>query len=290
MSSTPTSAGTTGSVPTQGTGPDAAADRELKARHRTMWALGDYPSVANEVIPELGRVLVEAAGIRTGDRVLDVAAGNGNATFPAAEAGAEVVATDLTPALLDAGRAQTPHQLAITWREADAEALPFEDAAFDAVISCVGVMFAPHHQQAADELVRVTRPGGRIGLVSWTPEGFIGQMFATMKPYAPAPPPGVQPPPLWGSEDHVRRLLGDRVEDLELVRHPLRVDRFDSAEDFREFFKTRYGPTIAVFRSIAEDAERSAALDLELDALAERFGAQGGSMEWEYLLVTARRR
>ncbi len=196
-------------------------DTDLKARHRTMWGLGDYPSVADEVIPELGRVLVEATGVAAGDRVLDVAAGNGNASFPAARAGAEVVASDLSPVLLEAGRAVSPADLAIDWREADAEALPFDDASFDAVVSCVGVMFAPHHQPAADELVRVTRPGGRIGLLSWTPEGFIGQMFATMKPYAPAPPPGVQPPPLWGSEDHVEALLGDRVEDLRFARQRL---------------------------------------------------------------------
>jgi ubiquinone/menaquinone biosynthesis C-methylase UbiE len=271
-----------------GAGPGTDADRELKSRHRTMWGLGDYPAVANEVIADLGRVLVDAVALGPGDRVLDVAAGSGNASIPAARAGAEVVASDLTPALLEAGRAEA-RDLPITWQEADAEALPFDDASFDATISCVGVMFAPHHQVAGDELLRVTRPDGRIGLVSWTPEGFIGQMFATMKPYAPTPPPGVQPPPLWGSEDHVRQLLGDRVRDLEMTRRQLRVDRFASPADFREFFKTRYGPTIAVFKAIAEDPERCAALDRDLDALAERFGAGTGGMEWEYLLVTARR-
>jgi SAM-dependent methyltransferase len=265
------------------------ADGELKARHRAMWGLGDYPSVATEVIAETGRVLVEATGIGPGDRVLDVAGGNGNASFPAAEAGADVVASDLSPALLAAGRA---HDAAgrITWTEADAEALPFDDASFDAVISCVGIMFAPHHRAAADELLRVARPGARIGLLSWTPEGFIGQMFATMKPYAPAPPPGVQPPPLWGSEDHVRELLGDLVEDVVVERRRLHVDRFASSGEFREFFKARYGPTIAVYRANAADPERVAALDRDLDALAERYGAAGGAMEWEYLLLTARRR
>jgi hypothetical protein len=135
-------------------------------------------------------------------------------------------------------------------------------------------MFAPHHQVAADELLRVCRPGARIGLVSWTPEGFIGQMFATMKSYAPAPPPGVQPPPLWGSEEHVRTLFGDRVEDVVATRRQLTVDR--------------YGPTIAVYKANADDPERCASLDRDLDAPAERFG--GASMEWEYLLLTARRR
>jgi SAM-dependent methyltransferase len=269
--------------------PTTSADAELKARHRGMWALGNYPSVASDVIAATGPALVEATGITAGDRVLDVAAGSGNASFPAAATGAEVVASDLAPALLDAGRA-LDHDRAITWTEADAEALPFEDGSFDAVISCVGVMFAPHHQVAADELVRVCAPGGRIGLLSWTPEGFIGQMFATMKPYAPAPPPGVQPPPLWGSEDHVRELLGDRVEDVVATRRRLRVDRFASAGEFREFFKARYGPTIAVYRANAADPEKCVALDRELDALADRYGAAGGAMEWEYLLLTARRR
>jgi SAM-dependent methyltransferase len=270
--------------------PTTDADRQLKAKHRTMWALGDYPSVVSEVIADLGPVVVEATHLGPDDRVLDVAAGNGNASIPAAEAGAEVVASDLTPALLDTGRQQVADRLPITWEEADAEALPYADGSFDAVISCVGVMFAPHHQAAADELTRVCRPGGRIGLVSWTPGGFIGQMFATMKPYAPPPPPGAQPPPLWGSEDHVRELLGDRVSDLEMSRHALPVDRFATAADFREFFKARYGPTIAVYRANAEDPERCAALDRDLDTLADRFGAADGLMEWEYLLVTAQSR
>lgn len=265
------------------------ADQKLKAAHRGMWALGDYPSIATEVIAGLGPVVVAATGLGAGDRVLDVAAGSGNAAVPAARAGATVVASDLTPALLDAGRAATP-DLPITWEEADAEALPYADGSFDAVISVVGVMFAPHHQQAADELVRVCRSGGRLGLVSWTPRGFIGQMFATMKPYAPPPPPGAQPPPLWGDEAHVRELLGDRVEDLEASRRELPVDRFAAPGDLREFFKARYGPTIAVYRANEADPARCEALDRDLDALVERFAADDGSMVWEYLLVTARRR
>jgi ubiquinone/menaquinone biosynthesis C-methylase UbiE len=263
------------------------ADRELKAKHRTMWALGNYTSVATDVVGDLGPVLVDASGISSGDKVLDVAAGSGNASIPAAEAGAEVVASDLTPELLEAGRALAGDRLSITWQEADAEALPFEDSSFDVVISCLGAMFAPHHQDAADELVRVCRQDGRIGLLSWTPEGFIGQMFSTMKPYAPPPPPGVQPPPLWGSEEHVRELLGDRVRDITATRRTLLVDNFKTPADFREYFKNVYGPTIAVYRFNAEDPERCEALDRDLDALAERFGAKDGPMEWEYLLLTA---
>jgi len=267
-----------------------AADAELKAKHRGMWGLGNYASVATHVVAPLGPVLVEATAITPGDRVLDIAAGSGNASFPAAQAGAaEVVASDLSPVLLEAGRVEHDDPR-ITWEEADAEALPYDDASFDVVISCLGVMFAPHHQRAADELLRVARPGARIGVLNWTPEGFIGQMFATMKPYAPAPPPGVQPPPLWGSEDHVHELFGDRVEDVVATRRRLRVDRFASAGEFREFFKARYGPTIAVYKANASDPERCAALDRDLDALAERYGAAGGVMEWEYLVLTARRR
>ncbi|WP_166350671.1 class I SAM-dependent methyltransferase [Phytoactinopolyspora limicola] len=270
---------------------DDAADRTLKERHRAMWALGDYPSIAAEIIPELGTILVEACQVGPGDAVLDVAAGAGNAAIPAALAGAEVVACDLTPELLEAGRAAAEHYgLRITWREADAENLPYANRAFDTVMSCVGVMFAPHHQASADELVRVCRPGGTIGLLSWTPDGFIGQMFAAMKPYAPPPPPGSQPPPLWGSLDHVRALFGERVSDVSGDLRTLRVEAFAEPVEFREYFKRGYGPTIAVYRNIADDPDRVAALDHDLDELARRFGHGAGRlrMEWEYLLFTAR--
>jgi ubiquinone/menaquinone biosynthesis C-methylase UbiE len=267
------------------------ADRAIKTKHRAMWSLGDYPAVATEVIPETGTALVEACKIEPGQRVLDVAAGSGNAAIPAALAGAQVVASDLAPALLEVGRRHAEQQSAeLEWREADAEALPFADEEFDTVMSCVGVMFAPHHQPTADELVRVTRPGGTIGLLNWTPEGFIGQMFATMKPYAPPPPPGAQPPPLWGNEAHVRELLGDRVTDVEATRQTLVVDNFRTPEEFREYFKTNYGPTIAVYKNIADDAERVASLDRELAELAGRFFDEAsGTMGWEYLLFTARK-
>jgi len=268
----------------------AIDDRALKAKHRAMWALGDYPSVATEVIPTLGPILVSACEVGAGDRVLDVAAGSGNAAIPAALTGATVVATDLTPELFEMGRRDAAAAGAtLTWQEADAEALPFDDASFDVVLSCVGVMFAPHHQAAADELVRITRPGGRIGLLSWTPEGFIGRMFATMKPYAPPPPPGAQPPPLWGDEQHVRSLLGDRVTDVQAHKEKLRVERFGSGEEFRDFFKAAYGPTIAVYRAIADEPDRVAALDRDLAELGRSFDQGGGAMEWEYLLLTARR-
>ncbi len=268
------------------------ADRALKGKHRAMWALGDYPALATEVIPTLGATLVEACGVGPGQRVLDVAAGSGNAAIPAARAGASVVASDLTPELLAAGeRRALDEGVQLEWREGDAEALPFTDAEFDTVISCVGVMFAPHHQACADELTRVCRPGGTIGLLSWTPEGFIGQLFATMKPYAPPPPVGAQPPPLWGREEHVAGLLGDRVRDLVARRASLPVDQFADAEVFRDYFKAYYGPTIAVYRAISEDPERVVALDQALLDLVHRFdqGVGRTALEWEYLLLTARR-
>ncbi|SNS51205.1 Methyltransferase domain-containing protein [Geodermatophilus saharensis] len=268
------------------------ADRALKDRHRAMWALGDYPYVARDLIPELGRVLVAAAGVTRGERVLDVAAGTGNAAVPAALTGAEVVASDLTPELFDAGReAAARAGVELAWEEGDAEALPYADATFDVVLSCVGVMFAPHHQRAADELVRVCRPGGRIGLVSWTPEGFVGEMFRAMRPYAPPPPAGAQPPPLWGDEQHVRELLGDRVTDVVARRQTVTVGGWESPEAWRDSWKAVYGPTIAIYRGIADDPERTAALDRDLAALARRYDRGTGStvLEWEYLLLTARR-
>jgi len=266
------------------------ADVALKAKHRAMWALGDYHAVATEIIPALGPVLVEVAGISAGEHVLDVAAGSGNVAIPAAAAGAHVIATDLTPELLDQGRDDADAAgVQLDWQVADAEHLPFEDATFDVVTSCVGAMFAPHHQQTADELVRVCRPGGRIGLIAWTPSGFIGQMFAAMKPYVAPPPPGAQPPPLWGDLEHVRDLLGDRVSDLTASQQLLNVDRIADPATFREYFKSHYGPTIAAYRGLADDPARTAELDRALLDLAERFRTPDGGLAWEYLLVVATR-
>jgi SAM-dependent methyltransferase len=266
-------------------------DAALKAKHRAMWALGDYPAVAAEIIPELGVALVDACHIGPGDRVLDVGAGSGNAAIPAALAGADVVASDLTPELFDAGRRIAEDRGAtLTWQQADAENLPFEDGEFDCVMSSVGVMFAPHHQESADEMVRVCRPGGTIANIAWTPAGFIGQMFATMKPFAPPPPPGAQPPPLWGDEDHVRGLLGDAVTDVSAVKKVATVEDFPGPSDFREYFKRTYGPTIAVYTFIGEDPARVAALDAALDELAASFTDEDGIMRWEYLLLTATKR
>jgi SAM-dependent methyltransferase len=267
------------------------ANHELADKHRAMWAAGDYPKLAAEVVAPLGPVLVEACGVGPGDRVLDVGAGTGNAAIPAALTGAAVVASDLTPELLECGKTEAQRRGAdLQWREANAEAMPFADGEFDTVMSCIGVMFAPHHQPAADELVRVCRPGGTIGVLSWTPEGLVGQLFAAMKPHVPPPPPGVQPPPLWGDENHVRALLGDRVDHLVAERRTLVVDAFADGEAFRDYFKSVYGPTISAYRAVGDDADRVAALDAAIAEVGDRFLSAPSTTEWEYLLVVARRR
>jgi ubiquinone/menaquinone biosynthesis C-methylase UbiE len=260
----------------------------IKAKHRAMWALGDYDRVSVEVVGGLGPVLVEAADIGPGESVLDVAAGSGNASLPAAGRGARVVATDLTPELVEIGRQRSAKLgLTLDWQVADAEHLPFVDDQFDVTMSCVGVMFAPFHQPVADELIRVTRPGGRIALINWTPEGYIGQMFAAMKPFAAAPPPGATPGPRWGVEEHVRQLFGDRVSHLQAERRLLPVDRFTSGPEFRNYFADYYGPTIAAYRNVADNPDLIAALDQALIDLANANGVTTGTLSWEYLLVVA---
>jgi SAM-dependent methyltransferase len=268
-------------------------DTDLKARHRSMWASGDYPSMVETWLPPLGPRLVEACGIRPGMRVLDVAAGTGNASLPAAAAGAAVTASDLTPELLDVGRGRAAAAgLELDWVEADAEALPFEDESFDVVMSAIGVMFAPHHQAAADELVRVCRPGGTIGLLSWTPEGMIGDLFRTMGGFNPPPPPGVQPPPLWGGEDHVHTLFGDRVEFTSMARDVLEITAFKRPGDYVDHFTSHYGPTI-VAQGNARKAGREDEFDEALAALAgarNRGTADQARFEKEYLLAVGTRR
>lgn len=270
--------------------PTGPALDPIKSKHRAVWASGDYDRVATEIVAPLGRVLVQASGVGPGERVLDVAAGSGNASLPAAATGAHVTATDLTPELLDIGRRRAADQgLELSWQQADAEHLGFGDGEFDVVLSCVGVMFAPFHQPVADELVRVVRPGGRIALINWTPNGFVGQLFAALKPFVPAPPPGASPGPLWGDPEHVRMLFGDAITRLDAQRRTLAVDHFASGGEFRDFFASFYGPTIAAYRNVATDPSRVAALDRALIELADDHGARSGHMEWEYLLVVAQR-
>ncbi len=267
-------------------------DSELKARHRAMWASGDYESMVQTFLLPLGPRLVEACEIGPGMRVLDVAAGTGNASIPAAEAGADVTASDLTPELLEAGRGHAEAKgLELEWQEADAENLPFDDGSFDVVMSSIGAMFAPHHQEVADELVRVCRPGGKIGLLSWTPEGMIGALFRTIGPFAPPPPPGAQPPPLWGGEDHLTGLLGSRVEFAKLDRGVLDVTAFENAVDYATHFKDRYGPTIAARKNAVANGQ-DAEFDAALDAFCEEWdrGSPGDArFEMEYLLAVGTR-
>jgi len=271
------------------------ADAELKARHRKMWASGDYPSMVETFLLPLGPRLADACRVGragTGIRVLDVAAGTGNASIAAAQAGASVTASDLTPELLDAGRRRAEAAgVELEWVEADAEHLPFEDESYDVVMSSIGVMFAPHHQLAADELVRVCRPGGTIGVLSWTPEGMIGGLFRTIGPFAPPPPPGAQPPPLWGGEEHLRALLGERVELSALERDVLDVTAFTHPRDYGEHFKQRYGPTIAARANAAKDG-RETQLDDALDAFSEEWNRGSDDeayFEQEYLVAVAQR-
>ena len=268
-------------------------DTELKARHRAMWASGDYPEMVEKCVTPLGPRLVEACAIREGMRVLDVAAGTGNASIPAAQRGASVVAGDLTPEFFEPGRRRAQAAgVELEWVQADAEQLPFEDESFDVVMSCIGAMFAPHHAMVADELVRVCRPGGTIGMLNWTPEGQVGQLFRAMGPFAPSPPPGATPPPLWGSEDHVRALFGDRVELRTLRRELLEVTAFEQARDYGEFFKAVYGPTI-VARKNAVANGREAEFDETLDRFCDEWDRGDGGparFEQEYLVVAGTRR
>jgi SAM-dependent methyltransferase len=268
------------------------ADSDLKARHRAMWASGDYASMVETFLLPLGPRLVEACGIGPGVSVLDVAAGTGNASIPAAQAGADVTASDLTPELLDAGRSRAQAAgVELDWVVADAENLPFEDGSFDVVMSSIGAMFAPHHEDVADQLIRVCRPGGTIGMLNWTPEGMIGALFKTMGPFAPPPPPGAQPPPLWGSEDHVRELFGDRVEFRTLERDVLEITAFEHPRDYGEHFKAKYGPTIAARNNASKDG-REGDLDEALNRFCDEWNRgtdDRARFEQEYLVVVGTR-
>ena len=261
---------------------DGDTDRKLKTAARQAWALGDYHRFAKATVWELGSALVEACEISPGQRVLDVAAGTGNTAIRAAQAGADVVASDLTPENFDAGRREPAAQgVELEWVEADAEALPFADGAFDVVTS------------SADEMLRVCRPGGTIGMVNFTPEGLVSELFGALAPYAPSPPPGALPPTLWGSEAHVRELLGDQLDSLEMTRSTY-VERAASPRDYRDLFKQTFGPLVAICETLADQPDRVAALDrdfLEFATRANRRGS-GGPAEYvyEYLLVIAGKR
>ena len=268
------------------------SDSDLKMRHRQMWASGDYPQMVETFLLPLGPRLVRACEIRSDMKILDVAAGTGNASIPAAATGAHVTASDLTPELFDAGRESAKREgVQLEWIEADAENLPFEDESFDVVMSSIGAMFAPHHEKVADELVRVCRSGGTIGMLNWTPEGMVGDLFATMRPFAPPPPQGAQPPPLWGSENHIRKLFGERVNWRKLDRENLEITAFEKPTDYAAHMSASYGPTI-VARANAKKVGRESELDETLEALSERWNrgsADKARFEVEYLLAVGTR-
>jgi len=256
----------------------------VKARQQATWASGDF-AVIGTTLQIVGELLCEGIDLRAGERVLDVAAGNGNATLAAARRFASVTSTDYVPALLERGRRRAEAEgLKVTFQEADAEALPYGDATFDVVLSTFGVMFAPNHGRAASELLRVVRPGGRIGLASWTPQGFLGQLFRVIGRYVP-PPAGVLSPLLWGSEAH----LADLFMEADSVEHRVRTFafRYRSPEHWVDVFRAYYGPVHKAF--LALDAEHQAALELELLALlreSDQGGAAGLVVPAEYLETT----
>jgi ubiquinone/menaquinone biosynthesis C-methylase UbiE len=260
----------------------------VKNRQQIAWGSGDY-AVIGTTLQIVGEMLCEALDLRSTQRVLDVAAGNGNATLAAARRFADVVSTDYVGALLERGRERAKaDRLTVTFREADAEALPFEDASFDVVLSTFGVMFTPDQTQAAHELARVCRPGGKIGLANWTPDGFIGQLFKTIGKYVP-PAPGVKSPALWGSKAHLDTLFGSQMSIATQSRNF--VFRYKSQAHWVEIFRTYYGPVVKAFAAI--DPEAREALEAELYGLLDKFNvATDGTLvvPSEYLEVVITKR
>jgi ubiquinone/menaquinone biosynthesis C-methylase UbiE len=260
---------------------EAAVLDQLKQRARDTWRAGDYAAVA-EGIREAGERVVQDARVGLEDRVLDVAAGTGNASIPAAERGARVVGLDLTPELFVAARRRAEEaRVEIDWVAGDAEALPFEDESFDVVLSTFGVMFAPRHRVAAHEVARVLRPGGRLAVASWTPDGVVGEMFATIGRYLPPPPPVAEPAILWGTERHVRELFEGTGMALSFERTTIRPDPgLDRSEAVR-FYLESFGPLIKA-RELLEPQGRWRPLAEEVAPVIERMA--GGSAE--YLVVS----
>jgi SAM-dependent methyltransferase len=235
----------------------------LKARQHGAWSSGDY-AVVGTTLQIVGEALCEALDIRSGQKVLDVAAGNGNFTLAAARRWCDVVSTDYVASLLERGRVRAAAEgLSVEFMEADAEALPFPDASFDVVASTFGVMFTPNQDKAASELLRVCRPGGKIGLANWTPEGFIGQLFKTLGKYLP-PPAGMRSPALWGTRARLTELFGAAASGIRTESRNF-VFRYRSPEHFLDVFKTYYGPTLKAFAAL--DAAGKQGLEADLLAL-----------------------
>jgi ubiquinone/menaquinone biosynthesis C-methylase UbiE len=273
----------------QDTPPRDADLLAVKSRQQGTWASGDY-SVVGTTLQIVGEELCESLDVRSGNSVLDVAAGNGNASLAAARRGCDVVATDYVPALLErAAERARAERLDIAFREADAEALPFSNDSFDVVISIFGVMFTPDQDRAATELIRVCKPGGKIGLANWTPEGFIGQLFKTIGAHL-TPPRGIKSPALWGTPARIEELFAGHAVSTEMQRRNF-VFRYRSPEHWLEVFQTYYGPVLKAFGAL--DAPAQAALHDDLIALAHRFNRSGDSsmvVPSEYLEIVITRR
>jgi len=232
----------------------------IKSRQKETWASGDFAVIAARIVL-VSELLADAADLRAGWRVLDVACGNGNATLAAARSNTHALGVDFVPELLEGGRRRAAaERLDVEFRLGDAENLPVEDASFDAVLSVFGAMFAPDHQRTADEIVRAARPGGTVGLASWTPDGFVGEMFGVITRHVPAPP-GLDSPMLWGTDQHLSDLFGGAVAEARSVRRTFTL-RFASAEDFVADFRSWYGPTVKAFEALNEDGRAALAADL----------------------------
>ena len=265
--------------------PDLAA---LRTRQQAAWSSGDY-AVVGTTLQIVGESLCEALDVRAGQRVLDVAAGNGNVSLAAARRFCDVMATDYVPALLDRARERAAaERLPIAFREADAEALPFADESFDVVVSTFGVMFTADHDRAAAELVRVTRRGGKIGLANWTPEGFIGQLFKTIGKHL-APPPGAKSPALWGSRARIAEMFEPHASSVSTAQRSF-VFRYRSPQHWLDVFRTFYGPVLKTFAAL--DAASQSALERDLFALIGQFNRSGDDsmvVPSEYLEVVVTR-
>jgi ubiquinone/menaquinone biosynthesis C-methylase UbiE len=265
--------------------PDFAA---VKSRQQVAWSSGDY-AVVGSTLQIVGEHLCEALDLRSGQKVLDVAAGNGNATLAAARRWCEVTSTDYVPALLDRGRARAAADgFDIVFKEADAEALPFADNSFDAVMSTFGVMFTPDQERAAAEMIRVCKPGGKIGLASWTPEGMVGQLFKTIGRHVP--PPGIKSPALWGARAHILDLFGDHASAIRPETRYFNF-RYRSAQHMLDVFKTYYGPVLKTFAALPPQGQE--ALTNDFLKLFDRFNrSTDGTMiaPSEYLEVVIEKR
>lgn len=257
-------------LPPSAVSPDLAA---VKKRQQATWASGDFSVVASRIVLQ-AELLCEAANLQAGWRVLDVATGSGNAAIGAARRGCRAVGLDYVPALLESGRIRARDEhLDVEFIEGDAEKLPFPDGSFDAVISIYGAMFAPNHRKTAEEMLRVCRPGGVIGLASWTPDGFIGEMFRLFGKYLPPAPAGLTPPIRWGDENHLTEIFGNGIGSM---RSQVRtaVFRYASAKSNVDFFRTYYGPTLRAFEALSEDGRE--ALEREMIDLNHSYDLNGG--------------